>query len=70
MILKFKNSEGIEREIGQPNNENEVMDIINQFLDERNYKSYYTIVNKEDGKLIYDVGSHTEFFVLCLGEDK
>lgn len=69
MILNFQNSHGVEQEIGRPNNENEAMKIINQFLDERKYKSYYTIVNKEDGKLIYDVGSHTEFFVLYIGEE-
>lgn len=69
MILNFQNSHGIEREIGRPNNENEAMRIIRQFLDKRNYKSYYTIVNKYDGKSVYDVGSHTEFFVLYLGEE-
>ena len=72
MILNFQNSEGIEREIGRPNNENEAMDIINQFLDERKYKPYYTRANfSDDGRSItYDVGSHTEFFVLYLGEEE
>ena len=71
MILNFQNSEGIEREIGRPNDENETMVIINQFLDERKYKSYYTRANlSEDGRsIIYDVGSHTEFFVLYMEDD-
>mgnify|MGYP003611566673 CR=1 FL=1 len=68
MILKFQNSHGIEREIGRPNNEDEVMKIIKKFLDDRKFKSYYTVVTKEDDKITYDVGSHTEFFVLYLKE--
>lgn len=70
MKLTFKNSQGVEREIGQPNNQDGVVEIINQFLEERNYKSYYYRINQEDGKLVYDVGSHTEFFVLYLEEEK
>lgn len=66
MILTFENSRGIEREIGQPNTEKEAMQIINKFLDDRNYKSYYTNINKYDDRLVYDVGSHTEFFILYL----
>jgi hypothetical protein len=71
MILNFQNSQGIERKIGQPNNQDEVMTIINQFLDERKFKSYYTrAILSEDGKSItYDVGSHTEFFVLYMEEE-
>lgn len=37
---------------------------INQFLDEHNFKSYYTRTwNTEDGNKHYDVGSWSEFFI-------
>ena len=36
----------------------------NKFLDDHNYKSYYTRMwNDEHGNTWYDVGSYTEFFV-------
>lgn len=38
---------------------------IDWFLDRHNYKSYYTRNWVEDGvRMMYDVGSHTEFFFL------
>lgn len=36
---------------------------INQFLDEHNFKSYYTRIWERDENRWYDVGSHTEFFI-------
>lgn len=38
--------------------------LINAFCSERNFKIYYTRVWNSDGKTIFDVGSHTEFFHL------
>ena len=35
-----------------------------QFLNEHNYKSYYTRTWEQSNELWMDVGSHTEFFVL------
>ena len=67
MILYFENSHGKRREIGRPQIEEEVYKIIKDFLDDHNYKSYYTRswINEGDNKeKIYDVGSHTEFFIL------
>ena len=65
MILYFQNNMGIRREIGRPLTEQEIYQTIKRFLDEHNYKSYYTRswVNKK-GETYYDVGSHTEFFVM------
>lgn len=38
---------------------------IYKFLDEHNYKRYYTRMwTDEDGVQHYDVGSHSEFFLL------
>ena len=62
--LIFQNSRGEERIIAEPSNREEVNKEINKFLDDHNFKSYYTRVWEENGRLIFDVGSHTEFFIL------
>ena len=38
--------------------------IMKNFLDDHNYKSYYTRTWEEGNELWIDVGSHTEFFIL------
>ena len=66
LTLYFENSQGKRREIGKPKTEKEAFKIIHQFLDDHNYKSYYTRtwLNQENLKeKIYDVGSHSEFFI-------
>jgi hypothetical protein len=45
------------------NNSEMVMHLINKFLKEHNYKSYYTRIWQTNEGLMYDVGSHTEFFL-------
>ena len=64
MKLFFQNSKGEERVIAEPSNREDVIKEINKFLDNYNYKSYYTRVWEEDDRLVFDVGSHTEFFIL------
>lgn len=64
MKLLFKNGKGEERLIAEPLNREEVNKEINKFLDERNFKSYYTRVWEENGRLKFDVGSWSEFFYL------
>ena len=64
MKLYFQNSRGVERLIAEPSNREDVIKEINKFLDNYNYKSYYTRVWEEDDRLVFDVGSHTEFFIL------
>ena len=64
MKLYFQNSRGVERLIAEPSNREEVVKEINKFLDDHNYKSYYTRVWEDDGRLVFDVGSYTEFFIL------
>ena len=64
MQLYFQNSRGVERMIAEPSNREEVVKEINKFLDDHNYRSYYTRVWEEDGRLVFDVGSHTEGFAL------
>lgn len=42
---------------------NEAMKIITKFLDEHKFKSYYTRTWETDRGTMYDVGSHSEFFL-------
>lgn len=62
MTLYFENSRGVWRPIADCANKVEVGIAIKRFLDEHNYKSYYTRIWDSDGWRHYDVGSHTEFF--------
>ena len=64
MKLIFQNSRGKERVIAEPQDKKEAVKEINKFLDDHNFKSYYTRIWEENGRLKYDVGSHTEFFFL------
>ena len=64
MKLIFRNSQGKERVIAEPSNVEEVSKEIKKFIDDHNFKSYYTRVWEENGRLKFDVGSHTEFFYL------
>lgn len=65
MNLYFKDSHGDKRLIA-PNLqlEKEIWAHIQKFLDDHNYKSYYTRMWYNDGYTWYDVGSHTEFFLV------
>lgn len=64
MKLFFQNSKGGERLIAEPSNREEVNKEINKFLDDHNFKSYYTRVWEADGRLMFDVGSWSEVFIL------
>lgn len=64
MNLYFQNSHGQERLIAQHVNVKECYREINKFLDDHSFKSYYTRMFEEDGRIIFDVGSHTEFFIV------
>ena len=64
MKLIFENSFKEERVIADVNNVTEIFNEINKFLDERNFKSDYSRVWFNDGRMVIDVGSHTEFFLV------
>lgn len=72
MKLYFRNSHGKLRVIAEPTNEKECLAAINQFLEEHDFKSYYTRVwiNPDTKRKIYDVGSHTEFFEMELSDEE
>lgn len=61
----FENWEGKSRIIGASENQETAFKVINNFLDNHNYKSYYKRTWKKDDKTtVVDVGSHTEFFYI------
>ena len=66
MKLYFTKSSGDERIIGEPSDIAEATLMINDFLKEHNYKSYYTrnFISETTGRLVFDVGSWSEFFEL------
>ena len=68
MKLYFRNSRGQERVIAEPTDEKECHKEIQKFLNEHNYKSYYTRTwTDTDGSKWYDVGSWSEFFIVRSG---
>ena len=64
MKLIFKNSRGEEKVIAEPKNKKEVLKEINKFLKNHNFKSPYTRIWEEKGRLILDVGSWSEFMII------
>ena len=70
MTLWFKNSEGVMRQIADCTTWQEVCKCIDLFIAqcnenrplERQFKSYYKRIWKEDNMTVVDVGSWSEFF--------
>lgn len=65
MILYFENSRKQERVIAENLiTRKDVYKKINDFLNEHHFKSYYSRELYKPTEVIFDVGSHTEFFHL------
>jgi len=63
--VEFENMNGVRREIGRAAQREEAFKIINSFLDDHNYKSYYFRTwNTKDNEEKIDVGSWSEFFYI------
>ena len=61
----FENSKSQKRIIGTAETNDEAFKVINDFLTDHNYKTYYKRTWKTDNKTtVVDVGSHTEFFYI------
>ena len=60
--LYFENSQGKERLIAECETVKDVEKEIRKFLDDHNYKSYYSRIWETDGRVKIDVGSWSEFF--------
>lgn len=69
MKFTFKNSRGEERLLANVEKEEDVWKIMQDFLKDHDFKSYYTVVNIHPHFREYDVGSHTEFFYLYTDEE-
>lgn len=65
----FQNSRKQEREIGTAVDMEGAYKIIDKFLDEHNFKSYYKRVWEESGRTKVDVGSWSEFLYIIESED-
>lgn len=65
----FKRSNGELVLLAENVNHEEAMVKMKEFIDEHNYKSYYTRVWQKDDTVWYDVGSWTEFFCLKLNDE-
>lgn len=61
--LYFIDSRGCYRMLFENVTESEIHILIQHFLDEHDFKSYYTRSWNTDEGTMYDVGSHTEFFL-------
>ena len=61
--LYFINSRGEYRLLYENVQEKEIHILIQLFLDKHNFKSYYTRSWNTNEGTMYDVGSHTEFFL-------
>ena len=65
MKLYFENSKGERRIIAEPSTEEQAIETIYDFCEERNFKVYYIRSwRNNDGLKVYDAGSWTEFFYL------
>ena len=65
----FKRSNGELVLLAENVSEKEAMVKMKDFLDDHNFKSYYTRVRRKDDTVWYDVGSHSEFFCLKLNNE-
>lgn len=70
MNLYFQNSDGNERIIANINSVDDTFKEMKKFMNEHNFNSYYTRGWEENGRIKFDVGSHTEFFYLDGVPDK
>lgn len=64
MKLLFQSSNGSESVIAEVNSFAEANEEMDKFMEERNFQSYYKRLWDRDGRLMVDVGSWTEFFIV------
>ena len=64
MELYFENSRGEERLIAECETVQDTEKEISKFLKDHNYKSCYSRIWGDDEKIMVDVGSYSEFFII------
>lgn len=62
--VMFENLRKEEREIGTAVSMDDAYSVIDKFLDDHNFKSYYKRVWEENGRIKVDVGSWSEFMYI------
>lgn len=70
MLLYFENSRGYRTLISNPTTVKDMWKDIKLFLENHNFKSYYTRVNFGEKEWEIDFGSHTEFFIVTDFDDE
>lgn len=82
MKLYFRNSIGKDRLISERKDYKEIDKDIDNFLRDHNFKSYYSRTwyelkgdktvhgIREEGRFVFDVGSHSEFFEMYVSEEE
>ena len=64
--LYFKRSNGERVKLEDNLTMEEAFVPMKKFMDDHNFKNYYTRIWQRDDEIWYDVSSHTEFFILKL----
>lgn len=64
MKVYFRDSHGKKRLLKEVTTKENAWKVIQEFMYDHNFKCYYTRLWFEDGYTWYDVGSHTEFFLV------
>ena len=64
MKVYFKDSHGKKRLLKEVETKEGVWKVIQKFLDDHDFTSYYTRLWFADGYTWFDVGSHTEYFIV------
>lgn len=69
-VVEFQNSKGKTKIIGKVDNFKEFREILFEFLEDKHFHSYYQRYWKANGKIICDVGSHVEFFLISRNDKR
>lgn len=69
MKLTFVSHDNKEIDLGNFNNVTEAEKEISEFLKQHDYKSYYFKISQFVSKLVYDVGSWNEFFIVYYNDN-
>lgn len=64
MKIYFENSYGERRLLAERDNQDGVWQVISNFLAQHKYRAHYIRSWTDDEGTWYDVGSHSEFFVV------
>ena len=64
MKVYFRDSRHNKRFLGETETKENAWKMMQKFMDDHNFTCYYTRVWFENGYTWYDVGSHTEFFLV------